>query len=101
MESSVRHWEISAAVMEPFMSCLLARIRTAAFCRSCVQTKGSRLIVLPFAINSYLKGGNHKNVPMLTFIGRVETKRMLPRHLREQRTARSVEYLRQLVTYAS
>lgn len=34
MELSVRHLEISAAVMEPFTSCLLARIRIDAFCRS-------------------------------------------------------------------
>lgn len=34
MVSSVRDWEISAAVMEPFISCLLARTRMAAFCRS-------------------------------------------------------------------
>lgn len=37
MESSVRHWEISAAVIEPLTSCLLARIRTAAFCKSYVE----------------------------------------------------------------
>lgn len=43
MESSVRHWEISAAVMEPFTSCLLARIRTAAFCRSCMQTRAHKV----------------------------------------------------------
>lgn len=95
MELSVRNWEISAAVMEPFMSCLLARIRTAAFCRSYVQTNGTKLLVLPIAVNSHLMGGNRKNVP------RVEMKRMFLRHLREQRTARSLEYLQQLVTNAS
>ena len=48
MESSVRHWEISAAVIEPFTSCLLARMRTAAFCRSCSQrTKRRRVIYQP------------------------------------------------------
>lgn len=31
---SVRNSEISLAVMEPFMSCLLARMRIDAFCRS-------------------------------------------------------------------
>lgn len=34
MVLSVRNSEISLAVMEPFMSCLLARMRIDAFCRS-------------------------------------------------------------------
>lgn len=43
MESSVRHWEISATVMECFTSCLLARTRTAAFFRSYVEKRGDGL----------------------------------------------------------
>lgn len=37
MALRVRNWEISTVVMESFMSCLLAKIRTEAFCRACGQ----------------------------------------------------------------
>jgi hypothetical protein len=35
IELRVRYLEISAAVMHPFISCLFAKIRTAAFLKSC------------------------------------------------------------------
>jgi hypothetical protein len=39
MELRVRYLEISAAVIHPFISCLFAKIRTAAFLKSCNQYK--------------------------------------------------------------
>lgn len=42
MELRVRHWEISATVIESFMSCLLARTRIAAFCRSYTPVRQDR-----------------------------------------------------------
>lgn len=72
IESSVRYWEISAAVIEPFTSCLLAKIRTAAFCRSYVQTRHDGLpMLLSGSIHIYtaknISIGNPKKCPRVNF----------------------------------
>lgn len=83
IESSVRHWEISAAVIEPFTSCLLAKTRMAAFCRSYVQTREEGLPTL-LSVSIYIFRAN-------TFP--LETPKISPRQLWQRRTTTSAENL--------
>ena len=54
MDVRFRCCEISAADMEPFISCLLAYINTAAFRKSCNKNNDYMEVLRPSRLNRYL-----------------------------------------------